>query len=627
MTSDEARSGAFERLGRVAPFDGLPEASLIDLEPALRRRSLVNGATVLAEDADPNGSPVFAIVAGRVRLVESERGETVRHLREGQLFGHFALLRRMPLPYRAEMSEAGELVEIAADAMLELLDRHPAFAAWFQADLRRFERELGAFDDVAGGRFLFGQRLHDLPRAEPPRCEGTMTLHEVARLMSEHDSDCAIVTENGHPVGLMSDADLRENVLAARVPDTTAVRDVLDGALPGVRARASVFEGMMAMEEHGRRHVALFDEAGALRGVLSDTDLARTLLSSPAALRRRLRQADTGPALRELRKAADRMFVTLHRRGVRAEDLLKINTRFNDALSARVLDIAGARLESPPGNLRWSWLSLGSEGRGEMGLRTDQDNAIVYECADPEAADEWLARLAREANALLDAAGIARCDGGIMAGEPAMRRTLEGWRRVLPEWMDGADDVRLLWVGALSDARAVAGDGALGAEMKRVLVEALRERPAFLRVLAREALVPEVPLRRFPSRRLRGTDTERGPSLNLKRQGTQMIVDAARLLALETGWLERTGTVERLEALGEIEPELRSTAREGAVAYGVLVDLHLSWQVEQAERGEPMSAIMPIARIGETRKRLLISAYETIEDVRFRVRARFGLAH
>ena len=624
--SGTAESDDLEQLRRAAPFDSLPERSLLDVAPALTRHALEAGTLVIAEDTDPENSPLFTILSGRVRIVETEQRSTVRHLRPGQLFGHFALLRRLPPPYRAEISQAGELIEIDAAAMRTLFARHPFFTAWFHADLRRFERELGAFDDVAGSRFLFGQRLRDLEHSTPPACDASRPLHEVARTMSEHDSDCAVITEEGRAIGLLSDADLRARLVAARLPDSSAARDILSGTLPSVRADASVFDGMMAMEEHGRRHVALLDGAGEFRGVLSDTDLARTLLSSPAALRRRLHQADTGAALRTLRTAADRMIVTLHRRGVRTEDLLKINTRFNDALTVRTLELARRRLAGPPPErLRWSWLSLGSEGRGEMGLRTDQDNAIVYECPAPEAADDWLGQLAHHANGLLGEAGIALCDGGIMAREPPMRRSLAAWRGAVDEWLADADDVRQLWIGALSDCRVVTGDAALGGALQRMLLTALRENPAALRALAREALVPDVPLRRFPGRRLRGTDREEGPSLHLKRQGTHMIVNAARLLALEAGWLERSGTLERLAAVGEREPSLSSTVREAEVAYGVLADLRLSWQVEQTERGEPMSDVMPIERIGETRKRLLISAYETVEDIRFRVRARFGM--
>ena len=117
----------------------------------------------------------------------------------------------------------------------------------------------------------------------------------------------------------------------------------------------------------------------------------------------------------------------------------------------------------------------------------------------------------------------------------------------------------------------------------------------------------------------------RGPSLHLKRQGTHPVANAARLLCLEAGWLGEGGTAERLARLAAGEPTLGATAREAAVAYGVLADLRLGWQAEQSARGEPLSDRMPIALLGDTRRRLLLSAYETVEELRTSVRLRFGL--
>jgi|GEM_PF-2622314 len=627
MPSD-TRLPLVERLRQVAPFDSLPEASLLGLQPALIRHSLGSGERIIAEDSDPSGSPLFAILSARVRLVEPEQLTTVRNLREGQLFGHFALVRKLPPPYRAEISQAGDLLEIGAEAVLDLFSRHPFFAGWFEADLRRFERELGAFDDVAGSRFLFGQRLGELERSSVPECDVGDAIRDVARIMSARDSDCMIVTLQGHAVGVVRDADLRDRVVASGLSTDRPVGEIMRKDLPTIRARASVFDGMMAMEGHGRRHLVLLDEAGVPSGVLGDTDLARTLLSSPAALRRRLLQTDTPRGFRQLRIGADRMIITLYRRGVRAEDLLKINTSFNDALTLRAIEVAITGLSPAPAELRWTWLSLGSEGRGEMGLNTDQDNAIVYACtaATAVAADAWLAGLAARVNAMLDASGIALCDGGIMAREAPMRHTLDGWRDALRDWMSDTGDARLLWVAALTDSRPVFGDGTLSTALRTMLSELLRQRPGFLRTLAREALVPTLPISRFPSLRLRGIpDGDQGPALHLKRQGTHLIVNAARLFCLEAGVFYPVGTGDRLVALADSDSRLRSTATEASVAYGVFADLRLSWEIEQRDRGEPLSGSMPIKRIGETRKRLLIGAYQTVEDIRSRIRTRYGM--
>ncbi|MGF1551929.1 MAG: DUF294 nucleotidyltransferase-like domain-containing protein [Paracoccaceae bacterium] len=611
-----------ERLGRIAPFDELARASLDALGPEAVRHRFAPGTAVMAEGEA--GRAVHVVLRGTVRLVEAESHATLRHRHAGEVFGHYTLLRGPSSPYGAECVGDCEIVTIPGAAMARLFERHPAFAAWFEADVRRFERELGAFDDVAGHRFLFGQRLGELARAPAPGLAATATVREAARRMAEARTDHVVVLgEDGGVLGVLTTDDLRDRG-AEGAPLDRPIGEVARRDVARLRARASVAEGLMEMERHGLRHVLLLDEAGGLAGVIGDVDLAHAALASPHLLRERVRHAEDGAALAALRRRADRAIVALYRRGVRAGDLLRINTRFNDALAARAIELSAATLSEAPAGLRWCWLSLGSEGRGEMGLKTDQDNAIVHAGGDGRA-DGWLAALAERANATLAEAGIALCDGRVMAREAEMRHDLDGWRRAIERWTANADDARLLWIAALADRRPVAGDRALAAALGSVLAETLAAHRSFLRVLAREALALSVPLRRFPLRRLRGTRSTAGPVLDVKRQGTQLVTDAARLFCLDAGWFEETSTRARLDHLAAGAPPLARLAAETAVAADVLTDLRLGWHVEQVGRGETPSDRMPLAGLGETRERLLLGAYETVEDLRLRLRHHFGL--
>jgi len=268
-------------------------------------------------------------------------------------------------------------------------------------------------------------------------------------------------------------------------------------------------------------------------------------------------------------------------------------------------------------------------------LLTDQDNGIIYECPDTEAADEWLSLLATKSNEILNQAGITFCDGGIMARESAMRHNLDGWISAIKQWMKDPDDVRILWISALSDARALYGDKALLQPLQNVLLTLIGQQRSLLRVFAREALQPELPFKKFPSLRLRGNRSKEGPSLNLKRQGTHLITHAARLFCLDASHpntdhpnavrLEHSSTSERLSWLAESQPDLQVIAQEALVAYNVLVDMRLSWQVHQASNNQSLTDIMPLENFGETRKRLLLSAYQTVEEVRLRIRHQFGI--
>lgn len=600
------------------------------------RESCQPGSTITVD-----GQSIVVILAGRVRLLDNEQEQTVRLLNRGDIFGHFALIRDMQVPYTADVSEAVDLLRISKIALLPLFKTHPFINAWFHADLRRFERELGAFDDAAGSRFLFGQRLRDLEHGHTPQGDVNDSIRTIAQQMSAHQCDHVVITDaDNRPLGILSDRGLRERVVATGHAVDSPVADVMRRDFLTIDARASVFDGLLAMEQQGWNHLVLLNDDGILQGVLSGTDLARTLLASPSALRHRINQAESGSQLRELRRAADQIVITLYRRGVRADDLLKMNTRFNDAMTRRVLALVERELPAPPVELTWCWMSLGSEGRGEMGLLTDQDNGIIYECQNLEAADEWLGQLAERSNNLLHAAGINLCDGGIMAKESAMRHNLENWKVAIEQWLENPDDVRMLWVSALYDARHLHGDKQLFNSLQHQLSELISQRRHVLRVFAREALQPELPFRRFPGLRLRGNRSDQGPSLNMKRQGTHLITHATRLLCMNThlsardqqasehtatGAIEHSSTTDRLQWLGESQPDLQHLAQEALIAYGVLVDMRLSWQIHQASRDDPLTDVMPLAHFGETRQRLLLSAYQTVEEMRLRIQYQFGV--
>lgn len=612
-------------LSKIKPFSKLPESSLAKIRAVAVKRSLQAGSMVFESDEDVTLSVIYVVLSGRLKIIDHDQNATIRHLGSGEIFGHFSLIRNMPLPYRIEITEEGEILEIPNDVIRELFTLHPFLASWFQADLRRFERELGSFDDVAGSRFLFGQRLYELPKASTLTCRHHCSIRLVAQLMTREDCDCVVVLKDDKPIGLVSDTDFRDKVVGQGISAEAPITTIMTTELHTSPANAPVFDGMMLMEQNHWRHLILLDKAGEFCGVVSEADLARTLLASPTALRRRLTQESTDEGLLELRQIANASLMTMHRRGVRTRDLLRMNTGFNDALTVRIIEIVSASMPPPPDKMRWCWLSLGSEGRGEMGLRTDQDNAIIYEAEDEQAADQWLKALATTVNEKLAKAGIELCDGGLMAREDPMRQTLSSWRSSITEWLADPVEERQLWLSALIDCRAVHGDLFLCSAFKKLLLENLQVKRGFPRTLALAALEPPLPVRRFLGRRVKGSKHDGVEMLDAKNEGTRLITNAARLFCLDAGWLEQTDTLSRLAYLAENVPELKETANEAVVANSVFSDLRFDWHMEQVVRGEQPSDLIPISEVGETRKRLLLGAYETVEEIRFRIQQQFGM--
>ncbi len=160
-----------------------------------------------------------------------------------------------------------------------------------------------------------------------------------------------------------------------------------------------------------------------------------------------------------------------------------------------------AAREVGPAPLRFCFLAMGGEGRGEQTLVTDQDNAILYENPPDEEtarrAGEYFAQLGGKACGWLAEAGYARCRGEVMASNPRWRRPLAAWERQFAEWITGATPQDLLEFNMFFDFRCVAGERELACALRRSIQAVMDDCPPFFLHFAQNALLYKPPIGLF----------------------------------------------------------------------------------------------------------------------------------
>jgi len=199
-------------------------------------------------------------------------------------------------------------------------------------------------------------------------------------------------------------------------------------------------------------------------------------------------------------------------------------------ISARAAGLAEAALIAEgkgKAPASWTFLVLGSAGRGESLLSADQDNALVH--AGSEDDDAWYAELGTRAADIMNAAGLVYCGGGVMAKNKNCRHSLAGWEAEVARWVRESEPVDLLNADIFYDFRDVLGDSALAAELRRFSQEAARS-PSFLIRLAHRLEIRSPAL--SP---VFGNFRARAGRVDVKRGGLRTLVSAARILALKIG--------------------------------------------------------------------------------------------
>lgn len=225
--------------------------------------------------------------------------------------------------------------------------------------------------------------------------------------------------------------------------------------------------------------------------------------------------------------------------------LTRLLSQLNDHLTERVVTLLARRHRLP--NVDWCWLALGSEGRHEQSFITDQDNGLVFAAVDQREADAMRALFlpfAQAVNQQLAACGFALCSGEVMAGNPRWCLSVDEWRENFIDWVRRPDPDALLNASIFFDLRPLCGHRPFGESLRRLMLGLTSDSPAFLHLMAGNALSAEPPLN-FRGE-IAGSDKD---AIDLKKYGSRIFVDAARIFALATA-TPAVNTGERLQAAG-----------------------------------------------------------------------------
>jgi CBS domain-containing protein len=280
-----------------------------------------------------------------------------------------------------------------------------------------------------------------------------------------------------------------------------------------------------------------------------------------------------------------------------------------DAMTRRLLDLAIEREGEPPAP--WAWLALGSAARREQALRTDQDHALVYDAdpADEERLDPYFERIGAFVTDGLEAAGVPRCNGDVMASNRALRRTLAGWQEQFRTWMRDPGSSGSQRLSIAFDYRRVAGPLDAVPPLDEV-VSTAPEYPIFVRHLGARAL-DERPPTGFVRDLVVESRGEHAGTLDVKHRGITIVTNLARGAAIARG-LTAKRTLERLRAaaaVGALDDDLRDGLDE---SFRFLWEIRLRHHVRRLEAKEPVDDFVDPAELGDVARQGLKEAFKVI---------------
>ncbi|WP_186760094.1 putative nucleotidyltransferase substrate binding domain-containing protein [Luteimonas wenzhouensis] len=593
----------------------LPPFDLLDDAGRRRLQSSVDigfhpGGTTLMEAGRPSPQ-VFVILKGLVHAYQVDdrgREERFADYGPGDILGAWAVMAgRARFSYRAD----GDCVShmIPAATFRQLLEDNPRVAAYFNEGLAA-KRQFANGGERREAAELMVIRVGEADLAPAEHIDAAATIAEASARLRDRRVDCLLVDDPAHAQpGIVTRTDLLGALALRALPLDAPVGPLASRPLATIGTGEVLFQALIDMTERQIERVVV-TEGGRVAGTLGMAEVLAHFASHSHLISLRLARARDIDAIAEAASGMTRLVRSLNVNGTRIPYMMELVSALNSRIMAGIFEL----VVPPELHERICLLVMGSEGRREQLLKTDQDNALVL--ADDldwpglgEAMDRFSAALAK--------VGYPPCPGRVMVDNPHWRMSAAQWRERIGQWRRVHGGQGALDLSIALDARPVAGNGALFAPVKQALM-ALGDDEILLHHLAAATLEFDMPLTFFGRVRSGGAGTD------IKKGGLFPVVHGLRCLALRHG-IAATSSRERCAALveaGQLSPGL---GRDLPQALNVFQHMRLDAQFAALDQGRAPDNHIDPSRLRRLDRELMRDALLVVKEFRAHVRQSFHL--
>ena len=619
IKSESLISGLAEQLMKVLPFSEMDIAD-VSYFIELCSEQYYSPKEVIIEPDFSAPTFLYLIRQGSVCGERLQDGEEVRfELEAGEMFSIGSALTGRPVSthYRAQ----GDcfILLFPVSKIPDMGVRSPVFIDYlknrFRLILQKSQETLRQhFATKAAEAQLQQNTLGALCRRQPVSVTPDTALKQALENMDEMRVGSILVIESsGKLAGILTRYDLLKRVVLSEIDLSVPISQVMTSNLKTLQADDTIETAAHLMMQESIRHVPVLRNNQVV-GLISERDLFTFQRFSAGNIGAEIRAAQSLDGLVVAAAHIRQYARNLLSQGVTGHRLTGIVSYLNDAVTDQLIKIT-----APKHNIdinQFCWLALGSEGREEQTIATDQDNALIVPDETTDIAMQQYLTFAREVNEGLDACGYPLCKGNVMASNPEYCRRQREWIKRCEHWIDAGSPQDLLEASIFFDFRPICGNVTLAGPMQKYVAQAAENTPRFIALLATNAMKWKVPLTIFG-----GIDSEKiggKPAIDVKLHGTALITDFARIYALAKGITERN-TKTRLQAVAAALGYDDQRAADWISAFEFLQTLRLKAQMDDDALGGNPNAV-DLSILSKVDKVILKAAFNVMQTMQHRLR-------
>lgn len=552
---------------------------------------------------------LFFLLEGMARsIIITDEGEevSVRFYHPGELAGLINTLAEDTSRFSVQTMENSRFLVIKKTLFNRLVHDHAPFAEQLTHDISKrlqYMYHALALESSAHHHgfeaYPYRKKVGELMETELVFLPPGAPVIEAASVMLREQTSSVLIMEDEALRGIVTERDLIALLPNYQTIASLTVQDVMSENVVTILEDAYFYEAMLMMMKHQIKHLPVLSH-GKVEGIITLKKLTDFRGHSVLGMVKDIDAAQTIEQLAEQHKKIVAFIDRMMREGAAAHEICSIITEFNDRILRRIIELSEQAMVAggwgaPPTD--YCWITMGSEGRKEQTLSTDQDNGIIYPDIEDEAhhaeIDNYFARLAEKIVAGLEACGFPRCKGDVMATNPKWRKSLSDWKRMVNAWFSHMQGEEIRMFTIFLDFRPVYGQAELANDLRRYFLTRKKDFPFIYNLLAEDDASCSVPLGIF-GRVIYDKKIKDG--IDIKGGALVHFVNAMRLLSIFEG-IEAVSTLERLEQLTKKRVFTQEEEDEIKDSFNTLLHFRIRENMRQLKQKRPLSNELHVAAL------------------------------
>lgn len=615
-----------EFIGMFPPFDLLNGGELERVAAAANVEYYAPNEAIFKEGSETT-SFFYIVRKGSVRIHHEDAASTLVDLcDEGDLFGVRPLLANEPYLASATTAEETLLYAIPVNVGLEIIQSNPTISLYLA---RGYASGMPMSRDQLRKRKT--RETENVPSEIPDitspvkriavlTCKASDSIYFAAQKMTERNVASIVITnDSGCPIGIMTDSDLRRKVVSKNLNTASEVGSIMSSPVVTVSPSISHSEALILMMTANVHHICVTENGeddSPVIGIIAERDLMLDQGLHPAVIVKFMRKAATPAELIQLNVSVTDLMEQYRKSQISVQHSCKIHSALTDALVSNAIRLFQKDHGEAP--LDYVWVALGSMGRMEQLLKTDQDHALILATDPDEKQRLYFYQLAKFVEDILERWGLSVDVAGILASNEEHSSSLKTWKIRFAEWIKHPIPENILNSSIFFDFRRVAGNIALSKELRQYISTLVDEKSTFFPILASDALNIAPPLSFFRQFVVEKNGDHKD-EFDIKRRVMLPYCDIARLLVLYSRNVDVIHTPDRYRRMAKVDNTNSALFEQAARSYEWLIELRWNKGMEQGDDGRYINP----ERLSKSERQNLREIFATLNDLEQVVRVRF----